>query len=160
MKGRWFCLWLLSLSACSPAESAAPARFSAPSAVVDEWSQLTWEERHDRMTWLVLPNMARLFQRLGGTEHPTLTCETCHGVAAEAAGYRMPRALPLPKAEAAPGTLNSRAHGQDGEGGVDEVTVTMARLLGKQPYDPATKEGFGCLGCHLESISYSPRSAE
>jgi hypothetical protein len=24
----------------------------------------------------------------------------------------------------------------------------MADLLGEQPYDPATQQGFGCLGCH------------
>jgi len=30
----------------------------------------------------------------------------------------------------------------------DKVAPQMADIFGKKPYDPATKEGFGCNGCH------------
>lgn len=54
---------------------------------------MTWERKHDVMTFLVLPNMARLFQRYQHKPYPDLTCRTCHGEDGEKIGYRMPNDL-------------------------------------------------------------------
>ncbi len=66
------------LVSCGPAATphdSRPKRAAAPEA----WSPLTWEERHDVMTFVVLPNMGRLFQEFRETEYPDLTCDSCHG---------------------------------------------------------------------------------
>lgn len=81
------------LVSCGPAATphdSRPKRAATPEA----WSPLTWEERHDVMTFVVLPNMGRLFQEFRGTEYPDLTCDSCHGKDAERIEYRMPNDLP------------------------------------------------------------------
>lgn len=88
-------LALAALTACGGA--APPAAASASNSVAaasgpDEWSKATWEERHGTMTWGVLPNMARAFQRFEGSAVPRLTCRTCHGADAEDRKYKMPNA--------------------------------------------------------------------
>ena len=30
----------------------------------------------------------------------------------------------------------------------EKVVPDMANALGEKPFDPATKQGFGCAGCH------------
>jgi len=46
------------------------------------------------MTWVVLPNLARLVQEFEGEKEPRLSCFTCHGRDAELVAYAMPRGLP------------------------------------------------------------------
>lgn len=150
--GRLLPAWVL-LSGCrasaTPAPpSVTPAPPSVAAAPADGWAALTWEERHDAMTWLVHPNMARLFQRFEQTDAPELTCRTCHGADAEQVQYRMPHGLPALDPAHMPDP--------DGPGRVarvtrfmaDEVTPRMADLLGVPVYDPRTGHGFGCFGCH------------
>jgi len=80
-----------ALIACGGAREGAATAATAASGP-DEWSKATWEERHGTMTWGVLPNMARRFQRFEGSAVPRLTCRTCHGADAEARMYKMPNA--------------------------------------------------------------------
>ena len=51
-------------------------------------------ERHEIMTFTLLPNIARRFQQFEGTEYPRISCATCHGTDAEDVHYRMPASLP------------------------------------------------------------------
>jgi hypothetical protein len=95
------------------------------------------------MTFAVLPNMARTFQRLRGRPDPTLTCRTCHGKDAERVAYKMPHGL----------TALDPAHMPDPDARTvrfmtTEVVPQMARILGVPVYDPSTKQGFGCFNCH------------
>jgi hypothetical protein len=72
-----------------------PARaVAAQSRSVDGWATQSWEDRHDTMTWTVLPNMARLVQEFEGTALPELSCFTCHGPNGERLKYAMPSGLP------------------------------------------------------------------
>jgi hypothetical protein len=113
------------------------------------WNTLTWEERHDVMTFAVLPNMARTFQRFEGTAAPEMTCATCHGVDAEAAGYSMPRSLPpLDPARMPNSGASDPKEARMAKFMTDEVTPAMADLLGLPRYDPQTKRGFSCFSCH------------
>lgn len=85
----------LPLSAC--AGGASRAGFGPPvarAAGPDRWRALGWEERHARMTWGLLPAMARRFRAFEGTPEPRLACVTCHGRDAEEVAYRMPHGLP------------------------------------------------------------------
>jgi hypothetical protein len=115
----------------------------------DDWSAATWEDRHDTMTFLVLPNMARLFQRFDGSRYPEMTCRTCHGADAEAMQYKMPHGLRaldpahLPSANA-PNPDEARV----AKFMIEQVTPQMAELLGLAVYDPNNRRGFSCFACH------------
>jgi len=76
----------------APVTPASSAHGPAPSN--DEWASLSWEERHDVMTWSLLPAMMPVMQRTFATKDPELTCRTCHGANAEAVAYKMPNGLP------------------------------------------------------------------
>ena len=115
--------------------SAPPA--SAPPARADAWTPLTWEQRHDAMTFKVLPNMGRLFQRFDGKPAPDLMCKTCHGDDAEQVGYAMPHGLPALDPARMPDPERRVTRFMK-----DEVTPQMADLLG------IDRASFGCFGCH------------
>src|SRR5205085_12045310 len=87
----------LALGGCGaptrPLAAERPA-IDAAAASSDEWASASWEQRHDTMTWLVLPNLARKFQEFEGTQFPQLACVTCHGADAEQVSYKMPNGLP------------------------------------------------------------------
>jgi hypothetical protein len=133
---------LATLAACGrlpPSQSKAPASPAARSE--DEWSKTSWEDRHDTMTWLVLPSMARLFWRFEGKPYPDLTCFSCHGEDAETVAYRMPHALP----PLDPAHMPRRDSPDPGEAKIaafmeDEVTPELTEMLGKADVS--------CFTCH------------
>jgi hypothetical protein len=131
----------------SQARSVAAKQAPAPE---DEWAGMSWEDRHDVMTFTVLPNMARAFQRHDESPAPDTTCRTCHGRYAERIAYAMPSDdLPgfdpahMPRVDS-PDPREARAT----RFMMEEVTPTMAELLGVPVYDPKTGKGFGCFHCH------------
>jgi hypothetical protein len=87
-------LSLICLSCAAPQRATKPATSAAPTASANPWATQTWEDHHDTMTWVVLPNMARAFQQFQGTALPELSCFTCHGADAEKVSYAMPHGLP------------------------------------------------------------------
>jgi cytochrome c553 len=122
--------------------TAAPAPAPETAAPVeDRWASLDWEERHDVMTFTVLPNMARAFQRFRGAADPALTCRSCHGADAEAVRYAMPHGLPaldpahMPSDESPSPDESRVVHFMRAE-----VTPAMGELIGSP--------GFGCFRCH------------
>lgn len=118
----------------------------------NEWRYLSFEQRHSQMTFLVHPTMMEHFQAFYKTSTPEITCASCHGENAEAAGYNLSnsklkalkpsrvRTLYKTGATLSPEQLFKR----------DDITPTMARLMGVPQYDPATGLGFSCFGCHLQ----------
>jgi hypothetical protein len=139
----------LSLAMATSCRGSAPPASPERGAARDEWSALSWEDRHDKMTFAVLPNMARAFQRFDGAADPTMTCATCHGADAELVHYAMPHGLPALD----PAHLPDRNAADPREAKIarfmfDEVTPAMADLVGVSPYDPATRRGFSCFNCH------------
>jgi hypothetical protein len=101
------------------------------------------------MTFLVLPNMARLFQRFDGSPYPNLTCRTCHGQDAEEVRYKMPHGLPaLDPAHLPDSSDPDPRRARVARFMIEEVTPGMADLLATPPYDPRTKSGFSCFDCH------------
>jgi hypothetical protein len=132
-------LGLLFLLPCLVSCASAPPRPvpKAPAAPHDDWARLSWEDRHSEMTFLVLPNMARLFQHHAGKDAPDMACRTCHGPDAREVAYAMPRALPaLDEAHMPDERLPEVRFMRD------EVTPTMADLLG------IDRGHFSCFGCH------------
>ena len=114
------------------------------------WNALSWEERHDVMTFAVLPNMSRLFQRFRGASSPDMTCRTCHGEDAERVGYAMPHGLPPLDPRRMPDP-----HARDAKEATmarfmtEEVTPAMVDLLGVPRREPTgSSRGFTCFNCH------------
>jgi hypothetical protein len=124
--------------ACAAHTSATlPGATAGGGAHRNAWSPLTWEERHSEMTFLVLPNMARLFQQHDRKPAPDLTCRSCHGEDAEQVGYAMPHGLTALDPRHMPDPADDRVRFMTGE-----VTPKMADLLGIDRAD------FTCFGCH------------
>jgi hypothetical protein len=155
---RQACIALLVfvLGACSARPGTQVVAQAAHGAVNDAWTTMSWEERHDTMTFEVLPTMAPMFQRFEGASAPSMTCRTCHGADAEKVGYAMPRGLPpldprnMPRADS-----SNPKEARIVKFMTDEVTPGMAEVLGVRPYDPKTQTGFGCFGCHTSKAGGS-----
>jgi hypothetical protein len=112
------------------------------------WPKLSWGDRHELMTFTVLPNMAQTWQAFAKTDAPTLTCRTCHGENAEAARYQMPTPR-LPPLD--PAHMPSRDSSDANEARwtafmTDEVVPQMIDLLDAPP-------SFGCFSCHTKKKS-------
>jgi hypothetical protein len=139
---------LAVVAACAP---GPPPSAPKPAAASDAWARASWEERHDTMTFAVLPNMARLFQRFDGARYPTTTCRTCHGADAEAVHYAMPHGLPALD----PGHLPD-GHDPDPRRArlaqlmIEEVTPQMADLIDVPVDDGPSRQRF-CFRCHPSS---------
>ncbi len=128
---------LLACSASRPPANqskplAAPAAAPSANPNQDEWAPLTWEERHDTMTWSLLPSMMPVFQKTFATDLPKLNCRTCHGKNAEQVQYRMPNGLPALDPTHLP-------TGRIADAMKNEVTPLLSQILGK----PET-----CFSCH------------
>jgi len=141
------CLIGVLATGCRPHPNHIAA--TAPSHEVVGWRSLGWEDRHDTMTFAVLPEMGRLFQRFHGSAWPDLTCRSCHGADGEARAYRMPGDLPpldasgLPEGRALDAELSRTLKFMR-----DEVTPRMAEILDLNvaPQDDAS--AFSCFNCH------------
>jgi hypothetical protein len=132
----------------SPPKTHAPATPS-PSQSSEGWATMSWEDRHDVMTFAVLPNMAQLFQRFEKKADPDLTCASCHGDDYEAVQFKMPHGLPaLDRNEVLEGHTRETNKTRIWKFMVEEVTPAMADLLEVERYDPKTKRGFSCFNCH------------
>jgi hypothetical protein len=82
--------------------------------------------------------MAKVF-----TREKDFGCKTCHGP-----NRQDPKDF-LPKLALKDGKITAFADKPEvAKFMAEKVVPEMASVLGKQPYDPATKQGFGCMGCH------------
>jgi hypothetical protein len=136
---------LAATSGCAaprPLAATAPARApSATQASEDEWTPLSWEDRHDLMTWAVLPNMGRVFWKFEGKAAPEMSCRTCHGKDAEAVAYKMPNGLPaLDPAHMPSATSANAKEARMVTFMQDEVVPKMRDLLGAPQ--------LSCFTCH------------
>ena len=121
---------LVGLVACGHAASPVAGR--------DAWRGLTWEERHDAMTFRVLPNMSRAFQAFQGKPVADMTCRTCHGENAEQVAYAMPHGLPALDPARMPDPRNDRT----ARFMTDTVTPLLAVVL------EVDRARVSCFTCH------------
>ena len=154
-------------SAPAPTTSAAPAATEMPDsgAVADggaassaatppgppaagDWEKWSHEQKLAYMKSDVMPKMGALFHGFDAKTFDKPNCKTCHGKAAEDGSFKMPNA-DLPKLDVAHQLKSDKAkHPKMFEFMASQVEPQMASLLGMQPYDVKTQQGFGCLGCH------------
>jgi hypothetical protein len=139
-----------ALAACSGATAQVlPPRPTPPPAADESWATMSWEDRHDVMTFTVLPNLGRLFQHQRGTPYPDLTCASCHGADAEKVAYRMPNGLAALDPLHLPDPASADAkEARMAKFMIEEVTPKAAAMIGVEPGDPRTKQGFTCFNCH------------
>lgn len=114
------------------------------------WAEMSDEDKGAWMRDEVLPRMTTMFQDFDGERYASVTCATCHGAGVGSGNFEMPTndlpALP------ATGTPEQQAM-------VDQYTEmatfmfqgvlpAMQTLVGAEPYNEETQEGFSCYSCH------------
>ena len=147
----------------APAAPAAPAAAATPPATAHErpaiagdtvhWDKMTVSEKRKHMKKVVLPEMKKVFQEFDAKTYAKFNCNTCHGDKAEKNKFKMPNAdlpkLPQPTDRAAFMALSEKKPEVTKFMGT-KVKPEMAKLLGLEEFNLATKVGFGCYGCHTK----------
>lgn len=117
------------------------------------WAELSHEERAQHMSRAVLPRMSDLFASYDAERYADFDCATCHGPDGRERGYAMP----------SPSILRLYPTGSEGQHqtvrdypeGVrfmyGRVMPAAQALLGAEPFDEATGEGFTCFACHMHA---------
>jgi hypothetical protein len=132
---------------CGPAKPSPVVAKSPPHEPT--WEKLTFEERHNVMTFRVLPNMAKTWQRYEKTDYPETTCARCHGANGEARGYELPNSLaPLDPQHMPDPNSKDPDEAEMARFMFGQVVPEMTALLDAEPYDPKTGRGFYCFECH------------
>lgn len=126
-------------AAASPAPEAAP-----PSAPATWHEAATGQQRGAFMKAHVVPRMREVFQAKDPTHFAQFGCKTCHGDP-----FHAKPSDALPKLTLKNGELTAfEEHPEVAKFMAEKVAPEMAAILGEKPFDPATKQGFGCAGCH------------
>src|SRR5579864_3083792 len=120
------------------------------------WKDQTHDERMVTMKKLVYPTMKDEFIRFDPKDFSDMTCATCHGPGARDKTFKMPNPkLPkLPTTDAGFEKLK-KEHSEIVQFMMNTVVPKMAAFLGERPYDPQTREGFGCFRCHPREATAS-----
>ena len=142
-------------ASAAPTESAAPAASAAPAPSgppgPGDWDKWSHDQKMQYMKTAVLPKMGPLFHDFDAKRFADPKCVLCHGSGAKDGSFKMPNPE-LPKLDLTPGGMKAM-HAKFApivEFMAKQVVPTMAGLLGEQPYDPKTQQGFGCLECHTK----------
>lgn len=132
----------------APAETS-PAAPEPAAPVPAAWKDKNHEQRVAYMKDSVVPKMKASFQAFDAEHFAKFGCTTCHGENGKDTGFKMPNPS-LPKLDPKDGfAAELKAHPNGTKFMMEKVVPEMAELLGMQPYDPATQQGFGCFACHL-----------
>lgn len=150
-----------SAASAAPSASAAPAASAAPTAAAPampsgppgpgDWDDATKWTHDAKLAYMksdVMPKMGALFKDFDAKHYTDMKCKACHGAGVDDGSFKMPNP-DLPKLDIKGQLKAEKAkHPKAVEFMMKKVEVQMAALLGKQPYDPKTKSGFGCTACH------------
>lgn len=113
------------------------------------WARMNARARATYMEQHVMPVMSTLLRAYDGTRFANVTCASCHGENARAVHFRMPNTLPtFPTFGTEASNRDIAAHPRTYAMMRERFVPVMAQLLGMQPYNPQTHQGFGCAGCH------------
>ncbi len=114
------------------------------------WADLSPDEKREWMVTEVMPRMSALFEEHDAERYAGFSCDGCHGEDAQARHFEMPNAGIM--ALHPTGSPEQQAMIRDNREMVvfmfQRVIPTMQTLLGEQPYDETTREGFSCFACH------------
>ena len=138
--------------ATSDANASAPATSaSAAPAAKPAWKDMKADQRKEYMKTVVLPKMKEEFVAFNAHAYGDMNCVTCHGDSAKDGSFKMPNPkLPkLPSDEAGFKALMKKKPEVTKFMG-SKVVPAMAEMVGESPYNPETKQGFGCFECHTK----------
>jgi hypothetical protein len=127
------------------AQPVAASATTAPlSAAPTAWREdLPKEQKMLFMEQVVMPRMGKVFQAHDAKRYAEVSCETCHGPDGKDPKEHLP-ALVLRD-----GKLKAFADAPVvSKFMAERVVPEMAAVMGQKPYDPQTKQGFGCGACH------------
>lgn len=129
-------------------EEAKPEE-KAPEAAKPAWKDMKKEERVELMKTVVVPKMGALFKEFDEKKYAEVKCTLCHGPGAKEGKFDMPNPK-LPKLDPANGfAKHKKKTAKMLEFMMQKVVKEMAGALGEEPFNPETKQGFGCGGCHV-----------
>ena len=104
---------------------------------------MTKEQMVAFMKTRVIPAMTPVFQGEDAKRYADFGCKTCHGPE-----FKDPKEF-LPKLHLVKDKLvEFDKKPKVAKFMAEKVAPEMAKALGLPHYDPATKQGFGCGGCH------------
>ncbi len=138
---------MTAVPTAEPVASAVPTAVptasasAAPPAVPATWKEATTKDQ--QMAYMktnIVPAMAKVFQDKDAKKYASFGCVTCHGPK-----YQAPKDF-LPKLTMKGGKFSGKA--DTIKFMMEKVVPAMAPAMGEKPFDPATKTGFGCAGCH------------
>jgi len=139
----------------SPKATEPPAAHERPAVAGDtvHWDKMSVSDKRKHMKKVVLPEMKKVFQEFDAKTFAKFNCNTCHGDKAEKNKFKMPNPdlpkLPQPTDRAAFMALSEKKPEVTKFMGT-KVKPEMARLLGLEEFNIATKVGFGCYACHTK----------
>lgn len=127
------------------ATSAAPTDKHAESAEESAFDKLPKDKKAEVMMTKVVPNVGKLFKEHDGKKFEKFGCASCHGPQKKDDPHKV-----LPKLTLSNGGFEklSKSKPEVMKLMAEKVVPAMADALGEKPFDPATKKGFGCAGCH------------
>jgi hypothetical protein len=99
----------------------------------------------------VMPKMGTLFHDFNSKTFAEPKCVLCHGDGVKDGSFTMPNPQ-LPKLDVTASGMKAlrTKHAKIFDFMSKQVVPTMASLVGEQPFDPKTGQGFGCLECHTK----------
>ena len=131
-------------SSTAPTASATASASATTDATGPVWKDdMTKDQQVAYMKANVAPRMGKVFQEHDAKKYAEFSCKTCHGPQ-----YKVPKDF-LPKLTMKGGELTAfKEKAEMSKFMHEKVVPEMAAAMGQKPYDPATKTGFGCMGCH------------
>ena len=136
-----------SAEAGAPTGEAADAGATPTVAATDapKFDDLPKDKKVEVMATKVVPDVGKLFKEHNAKKFDKFGCATCHGPQKKDDPHKV-----LPKLTLSNGGFEklSKQKPEMMKFMGEKVVPAMAAALGEKPFDPATKQGFGCAGCH------------
>ncbi len=130
-------------------EEAKPEEKKPEEAAKPAWKDMNDDQKKELMKSVVVPKMGALLKEFDAKKFADVNCGTCHGAGAKEGKFKMPNAK-LPKLDRTGGfAKHLKKHEKITKFMMEKVTGEMAAALGVPAFNPETKEGFGCGGCHV-----------
>ena len=132
-------------SGSAPAASSASSAAAAPTT----WDAMDHAQRLATMKTVVLPKMGADFKAFDAKKYDHFSCTTCHGEKIKNGDAKMPNP-DLPHLSFTDGFKKHKEKTPEMlKFMMEKVEPDMASCVGEKPYDPQTKQGFGCAECHV-----------